>query len=116
MYVGNKLVVNIVGWGCIIFLVFFYMEYNIFVFFVYFEIKCCIIQIFGLILVWGIFIVIFLWGFFVRDNIYVKYGVNFVLFFFCLDKVYKQVLLNGLKFLVSLIFFIVVYIVQSFGF
>lgn len=39
MYVGNKLVVNIVGWGCIIFLVFFYMEYNIFVFFVYFEIK-----------------------------------------------------------------------------
>lgn len=103
MHVGNKLVVNTVGWGCIIFLVSSYMEHNIFVFLVYFETKCRTTQTLGLILVWGILIVTSPRGSPARDNTYVKYGANLVLFFSCLDKVHKQALSNGLKLSASLI-------------
>lgn len=109
MHVGNKLVVNTVGWGCIIFLVSSYMEHNIFVFLVYFETKCRTTQTLGLILVWGILIVTSPRGSPARDNTYVKYGANLVLFFSCLDKVHKQALSNGLKLSASLILLIVVH-------
>lgn len=109
MHVGNKLVVNTVGRGCIIFLVSSYMEHNIFVFLVYFETKCRTTQTLGLILVWGILIVTSPRGSPARDNTYVKYGANLVLFFSCLDKVHKQALSNGLKLSASLILLIVVH-------